>query len=69
MNNAIQKAIYIAGTQSVLADRVGVSQKTVHSWLYGASFSGRYITKIVKATQGKVTAAELMLSLCLTEEK
>ncbi|EMK1731208.1 helix-turn-helix domain-containing protein [Salmonella enterica] len=63
MNQVIQRAINIAGTQAILAQRVGVSQKTIHTWLYGTRFGGHYITDIVRATDGKVTAAELLLSL------
>ncbi|RSB59008.1 toxin-antitoxin system antitoxin [Atlantibacter subterranea] len=63
MNPVIQKAIKIAGSQKELGSRVGVSQKTVHAWLHGADFAGKYILPIVTATEGKISAYEILNSL------
>lgn len=62
-NNAIKKAIDIVGTQSELARRTGVGQSTISKWLAGAEIRSRYITSIVTATDGKVTAYELLNSV------
>lgn len=63
MNVVIEKAISLAGSQSDLAKIVGVGQSTVSKWLNGAEISSRYISAIVKATDGKVTTDELLKSL------
>ncbi|TKV06456.1 helix-turn-helix domain-containing protein [Citrobacter sp. wls619] len=63
VNPIIQKAIKIAGSQKELGARVGVSQKTVHAWLHGADFAGKYILPIVTATEGRISAYEILNSL------
>ncbi|WPO93791.1 YdaS family helix-turn-helix protein [Buttiauxella sp. HR94] len=63
MNHVIEKAINIAGSQSDLAKQVGVGQSTVSKWLNGAEISSRYISALVKATNGEVTTEEILKSL------
>lgn len=63
MNLAIQRAITIAGSQTELARRVGTRQSSVSKWLNGAEISSRFITAIVTATDGKVSASEILNSL------
>lgn len=62
-NAAIKKAIDIAGSQSELARRTQVRQSTVSKWLNGSDIGARYIPSIVTATDGKVTASELLNSV------
>jgi len=63
MNLVIQKAISIAGTQSELAQRVGVGQSAISKWLNGAVIGSRYISAIIAATGGEVSASEILCSL------
>jgi len=63
MNTVIKKAIGIAGSQSELARRTGVKQSTVSKWLSGSAIGARYIPSIVIATDGKVSAFELLNSV------
>ncbi|QFH71185.1 helix-turn-helix domain-containing protein [Enterobacter sp. E76] len=63
MNHVIEKAINIAGSQSDLAKQVGVGQSTVSKWLNGSEISSRYISALVKATNGEVTTEEILKSL------
>ncbi|HFT0495159.1 YdaS family helix-turn-helix protein [Klebsiella quasipneumoniae subsp. similipneumoniae] len=63
MNLVIQRAIDIVGSQSELARRVGTGQPSVSKWLYGAEISSRFISAIVTATDGKVSAAEILNSM------
>ncbi|WP_025123831.1 MULTISPECIES: YdaS family helix-turn-helix protein [unclassified Serratia (in: enterobacteria)] len=59
MNEAIQKAVSIAGGQQKLASLCGVSQPTVWRWLHGGGINMRYVKRIIKATGGEVKAAEI----------
>lgn len=63
MNQAIQRAIDIVGSQSELARRVGTGQPNVSKWLNGAEISSRFIPAISTATDGKVSTSELLNSL------
>lgn len=63
MNDIIQKAINIAGSQSELARRVGVDQSAVSKWLFGGGIRAHYIPAIVKATQGQISVDEILDSL------
>lgn len=58
-NKAIEKAISFAGSQKKLAELCGASQPTVWRWLHGGGIENRYILRIVKATGGQVSLAEL----------
>jgi len=63
MNDVIQKAINIAGSQSELARRVGVDQSAVSKWLFGGGIRAHYIPAIVKATMGEISVNEILASL------
>ncbi|MFN1150250.1 transcriptional regulator [Serratia liquefaciens] len=63
MNEAIKRAIGIAGSQTELARRAGVNQSTVSKWLNGAEIGSRFIRSIVIATDGKVSASEILNSI------
>lgn len=63
MNDIIQKAINIAGSQSELARRVGVDQSAVSKWLFGGGIRAHYIPAIVNATQGQISVSEILESL------
>ncbi|HHW7518436.1 TPA: transcriptional regulator [Mannheimia haemolytica] len=59
MNQSIEKAIAICGSQSALARACGVSQPTVNLWLNGGGISAEYLLKIEAATNGQVTIREI----------
>lgn len=59
MNQSIEKAIEICGSQSALARACGVSQPTVNLWLNGGGISAEYLLKIESATNGQVTIREI----------
>lgn len=59
MNNSIQKAVEILGSQSALARACGVSQPTVNLWLKGGGISVTLAQKIENATNGQVTVYEI----------
>ncbi|HFI1947650.1 TPA: transcriptional regulator [Yersinia enterocolitica] len=63
MNQVIERAIDIVGSQSELAKRVGVGQSTISKWLSGAEISSRYISALEVATNGKISTAEILDSL------
>ncbi|CAM6497228.1 transcriptional regulator [Klebsiella michiganensis] len=63
INDAIKRAINIAGSQAELARKTGVNQSTVSKWLNGAEIGSRFIKSIVVATDGKVSAAEILNSI------
>jgi len=63
MNHVIQKAIRLAGSQANLAKMIGVGQSTISKWLNGAEISARYISALVTAMDGQVTAEEILKSL------
>lgn len=68
MNLVIQKAIAAAGSQSELARRVGVDQSAVSKWLCGGGIRARYIPLIIAATNGQLSAVEILGSLKLPSE-
>lgn len=59
MNNPVQKAIEIVGSQVALAKRCNVWQQTVSKWLHKGQVPFESVEKVVMATNGKITAAEL----------
>lgn len=59
MNNAIEKAILICGTQAKLANRCNVSQQAVNLWLKGGKMDVGYIPPILIATDFNVNPTEL----------
>lgn len=59
MKNPVQKAINIVGSQAELAERCDVWQQTVSKWLHKGSVPFNSVEKVVIATGGKLTAAEL----------
>jgi len=60
MNNLIQKAVEICGSQVALAKAVGKTQKHVWNWINrDKRVPAEYVLLIEKATQGKVTRHEL----------
>lgn len=63
MNNAIKKAISIAGSQQELARRVGVDQSAVSKWLAGGGIRSQYIPAITSATNGQLSTEEILASL------
>ncbi|PJG82145.1 transcriptional regulator [Caviibacterium pharyngocola] len=63
MKTALEKVIEICGSQTALAIACNVSQQSVNKWLNGGGISAKYINKIVKATNGQVTAEELLNEL------
>ncbi|MGE0968689.1 hypothetical protein ACQFN5_00865 (plasmid) [Klebsiella sp. WOUb02] len=46
-----------------MARKTGVNQSTVSKWLNGAEIGSRFIKSIVVATEGKVSAAEILNSI------
>lgn len=63
VNDAIKRAITIAGSQTELARKAGVNQSTVSKWLNGAEIRSRFIKSIVVATDGQVSASEILNSI------
>lgn len=63
VNEAIKRAICIAGSQTELARKAGVNQSTVSKWLNGAEIGSRFIKSIVIATDGQVSASEILNSI------
>lgn len=63
MNESIKKAVSILGSQTNLANACGVTQGAVQKWLNGGGISARYIPRIVKATNGAVSAEQLLAEL------
>jgi DNA-binding transcriptional regulator YdaS (Cro superfamily) len=59
MNNPVQKAINIVGTQAELAKRCNVWQQTVSKWLYRGSVPIKSVGKVVAAIDGQIPAEEL----------
>ncbi|MDH2998084.1 hypothetical protein A1D22_09370 [Pasteurellaceae bacterium LFhippo2] len=61
MNKAIAKAIEISGSRIALAEACGVSHTAIKKWFRGGGIKAKYILRIVEATNGKVTAEELLI--------
>ncbi len=60
MKKHIQKAIDLLGSQTALADAVGVNQSSVWNWLNrDKSISLERAIQIEEATRGKVLASDL----------
>lgn len=59
MNEAIEKAVKILGTQAKLAELCNVSQQSVHKWVKGGGISVTLAQKIENATNGQVTVYEI----------
>lgn len=59
MNEAIQRAVEIVGSQKRLAEACGVSQPAVHKWLNGGLVSPEKVIAIVNATNGVVKAHQI----------
>jgi DNA-binding transcriptional regulator YdaS (Cro superfamily) len=59
MNEVIQRALKIVGSQKRLAVICGVSQPAVHKWLNGGTVSPEKVTAIVSATGGEIKAHEI----------
>ncbi|MDE8034625.1 helix-turn-helix domain-containing protein [Actinobacillus equuli subsp. haemolyticus] len=59
MNETINKAINILGSQTALAEACGVTQGAVRKWLRGGGIDSKYLLKIEKATGGQVTVREI----------
>ena len=60
MQNLIQQSIEIIGSQSALARACDVSQVAVHKWMLGGGVSPSSALAIERATDGKITAAQLL---------
>lgn len=63
MNIVIKRAISIVGSQKELARKVGVDQSAVSKWLRGGGIRSQYIPGLVSATNGQLTAVEIINSL------
>lgn len=63
MNIVIQRAISLVGSQRELARKVGVDQSAVSKWLWGGGIRSQYIPSLVEATDGQLTAVEIINSL------
>ncbi|MFG1172136.1 transcriptional regulator [Erwiniaceae bacterium CAU 1747] len=60
INEAIDRAIKVVGSQKKFADRVGVSQPNVWYWLHGKKrVSPEKVPAIVEATGGEVLAHQI----------
>ncbi|MBJ7539093.1 helix-turn-helix domain-containing protein [Marinomonas transparens] len=59
--SAIAKAVQIVGSQTALANILGVKQAHVWNWLHLHKRSpAKYIRRISQATQGQVSESELL---------
>ncbi|EMA4781333.1 helix-turn-helix domain-containing protein [Providencia rettgeri] len=59
MNEYIQKAIDLLGSQAALARACGVSQPAVFRWLNGRRVKADHVMAIVNATNGHVKPHEI----------
>jgi DNA-binding transcriptional regulator YdaS (Cro superfamily) len=55
----IERAIAIAGSQSKLADAIGVTQQTISNWLKGGAIKAEHCSAMERFTQGAVTRVQL----------
>ena len=62
-NETIKLAIQECGSQKALANACGVTQGAVALWLKGGGITGKYIPLIAKASNGKITEADILRSL------
>ncbi|ETX11626.1 hypothetical protein MUS1_10185 [Marinomonas ushuaiensis DSM 15871] len=59
--SAIEKAVKIVGSQTALAQILGVKQAHVWNWLHIHKRSpAKYIRRISSATKGQVTESDLL---------
>lgn len=59
--SAIEKAVEIVGSQTSLAEKLGVKQAHVWNWLRKHKRApAKYIRQISKATNGTVTESDLL---------
>lgn len=58
-NEAIQKAVDIAGSQKKLAEACGVKQPTVYRWLHGGGLLNKNIKAVTIATRGLVKPQDI----------
>lgn len=57
---ALERAISIVGTQSALADAIGVKQQHISYWMTkGKSVPARFAILIEQATSGQVTRRDI----------
>ena len=63
MNKKIQEAIECCGSKMALAKACGISRAAVVKWLNGGGIRAKYIQRIVNATNGQITADELLSEL------
>jgi DNA-binding transcriptional regulator YdaS (Cro superfamily) len=59
MNEYIKKAIELAGSQQRLADKIGVTQRSVSTWLHDRIIPINRAIQIERVTQGTVTREDL----------
>lgn len=59
MNQAVIKAVGIAGSQRKLAALCGVTQPTVWRWVHGSGIEIKHAFAIETVTKGAVTLREL----------
>lgn len=69
VNEVIERAIAIAGSQYELAKRIGVNQSTVSKWLNGAEVSSRFIRAIATATGGVISDADILDSVARSKNE
>jgi DNA-binding transcriptional regulator YdaS (Cro superfamily) len=57
----IKKSIALIGGQTITGSLLGVPQKTVSNWVNVSGYApAKYIKKISKLTEGKITVEELL---------
>lgn len=59
MNNPIEKAVAIVGSQTALAAKIGVRPQAVQQWVATGIAPVRRVIAIEQATGGKVSRCEL----------
>jgi DNA-binding transcriptional regulator YdaS (Cro superfamily) len=59
MNNPIQKAINIVGSQAALAEKCHVRQQSISKWLRKGEVPPERVEDVVKAVNGQITPKEL----------
>ncbi|PKF60639.1 transcriptional regulator [Psychromonas sp. psych-6C06] len=57
---AIEKAVDIIGTQTNVADILGVKQASVWNWIHRGRLPAKHIRSVAKATNHKVSVNELL---------
>lgn len=59
MENSLEHAIRLLGSQKALADAIGVSPKTVWAWVNRKAVPAEHCPEIEKATKGAVRCEDL----------